>query len=127
MAEYSRVLSETVKKARKEMKLTQKNVAELIDADERTIMNIEKGTANPTMDVLYPLIRELNIDPRQIFRPEMPRESPAHYRLWALIQDCTEAEASILLTVLQPVLEAMRNPNGTSVENYTKKEPASPV
>ncbi len=61
------------------MGLTQNQVAVLIDSDERTIMNIENYKANTTMEVLYPLIRTLQIDPREIFCPEMDKESPAHY------------------------------------------------
>ena len=69
MSEYSRALGDTVRAARKKMGLSQNKVAALIDADERTIMNIETYNANTTMDVLYPLIRTLRIDPRDIFNP----------------------------------------------------------
>lgn len=41
MAEYSRILSNTVKRARLSLKLTPKKVAEQINVDERTIMNVE--------------------------------------------------------------------------------------
>ncbi len=61
MSEYSRALGDTVRAARKKMGLSQNKVAALIDADERTIMNIEAYNANTTMDVLYPLIRILRI------------------------------------------------------------------
>lgn len=56
MSEYSRPLGDTVKKARKKMGLTQNQVASIIGADERTIMNIETYKANTTMEVLYPLM-----------------------------------------------------------------------
>lgn len=67
MVEYSRPLGDTVKKARKKMSLTQNQVASIIGADERSIMNIETYKANTTMEVLYPLIRTLHIDARDIF------------------------------------------------------------
>ena len=70
MAEYSRILGDTVKRARLSLKLTQKRVAEKIDVDERTIMNIEKGISNPTLEVLYPLFQVLKIDSREILTPE---------------------------------------------------------
>ena len=77
MSEYSQVLGDTVRAARKKMGLSQNKVAALIDADERTIMNIETYNANTTMDVLYPLIRLLRIDPRQ-------------HRLWRRCERCPE-------------------------------------
>ena len=85
MSEYSRALGDTVRAARKKMGLSQNRVAALIDADERTIMNIETFNANTTMDVLYPLIQLLHIDPRDIFNPETVKESLEHYQLRTLV------------------------------------------
>ena len=125
MAEYSRVLGATVKRARLSLKLTQKRVAEQINVDERTIMNIEKGNSNPTLDVLYPLFQVLKIDSREIFNAKLPRESEAQYQLCVLAENCTEEEATVLI----PVIESIRNAlcKGSKVENKTKKEPASLV
>ena len=125
MAEYSRILGDTVKRARLSLKLTQKKVAEQINVDERTIMNIEKGTSNPTLDVLYPLFQVLKIDSREIFNAKLPRESEAQYQLCVLAENCTEEEATVLI----PVIESIRNAlcKGSKIENKTKKEPASLV
>lgn len=84
MAEYSRVLGATVKRARLSLKLTQKGVAEMIDVDERTIMKIEKGDSNPTLEVLFPLIQVLKIDSRAIFNAKLPREAEVQYQLCLL-------------------------------------------
>ena len=45
------------------------------------------------MQVIYPLVRTLKMDPRDIFYPELKRESPAIRRLRLLLSDCTEQEA----------------------------------
>lgn len=122
MSEYSRPLGDTVKKARKKMGLTQNQVASIIGADERTIMNIETYKANTTMEVLYPLIRTLHIDARDIFNPEMRKESPAHYQLRALTDNCSEEEVETLLSVCEVVLSGLRAKNGIKIE---EKKPAS--
>lgn len=62
MSEYSRALRDTMRAARKKFGLSQSQVANLIDADERTVMNIETYRANTTIDVLYSLVRTLLID-----------------------------------------------------------------
>lgn len=103
MAEYSRILGDTVKRARLSLKLTQKRVAEQVNVDERTIMNIEKGTSNPTLGVLYPLFQVLKIDSREIFNAKMPRESEAQYQLCLLAEDCTEEEAALLIPVVESI------------------------
>lgn len=116
MSEYSRPLGDTVKKARKKMGLTQNQVAVLTNSDERTIMNIENYKANTTMEVLYPLIRTLRIDPRDIFCPEMGKESPTHYQLQLLINGCSEEEAAALIPVCQAVISALRANDGIPIK-----------
>lgn len=122
MSEYSQVLGDNVKASRRKMDLSQNQLANLIDADERTIMNIEKYRANTTMEVLYPLIRTLRIDPRDIFNPEMSKESPEHYQFRMLVDNCSKEEASTLFYVCKTVLSAMRGDNGITIK---EKEPAS--
>lgn len=123
MSEYSRPLGDTVKKARNRMGLTQNQVAALINADERTIMNIETYKANTTMEVLYPLIRTLRIDARDIFNPEIGKESPAHYQLRTLIDNCTEEEAATLLSVCETIISAFRNNDGTVLKQKKSQLP----
>ena len=112
MPEYSRPLGDTVKKARTQRRLTKKQLADKIDVDERTITSIETYKSNTTIEVLYPLLRTLNIDPREIFTPEMVRESPAHYQLRTLIDKCSEEEAATILSVCDAVLSALRRKDG---------------
>ena len=116
MQDFSRSLGDTVRVARLEGGYTQKQLADKIDVDERTISSIEKYQANTTMEILYPLIRELKIDPREIFHPELERESRAHYQLRLLLENCTEAEAITLLSVCKPVLSALRSKDGIPIE-----------
>lgn len=116
MQEFSRPLGDVVKRARGELDLTQAQVASRIDKDTRTIMNIENYKGNPKMEVLFPLIRTLKIDPREIFNPEMQRESPAIRQLRFLIEDCAEHEAAALLPIIDAVLSALRVDNTVKIE-----------
>lgn len=77
MHDYSRSLGDAIKRARGSSGLTQRQVAELADIDVRTVLNIENYKGNPKLEVLYPLIRELGIDAREIFNPEIRRNSPS--------------------------------------------------
>ena len=85
MPEYSRPLGDAVKRARTELSLTQNEVADAADVDVRTVLNIENYKGNPKMEVLFPLVRVLKIDAREIFNPEMKRDSPALRQLRVLI------------------------------------------
>lgn len=108
MPEYSRPLGDTVKQARKRLQLTQNEVADTIGVDSRTILNIENYKGNPKMEVLYPLIRALNIDAREIFSPESLEESPSIHQLKLIIDSCTEQEALLLIPIVSALVSALR-------------------
>ena len=113
---FSRPLSEAVKKARIALGLTQGQLAEAIGIDQRTILNIENCKGNPKMKVLYPLIRMLRIDAREIFNPEMERDTPNISRLRFTIESCNEKEAAALIPVVEAVLNALRDDRATELE-----------
>ena len=116
---FSRPLSESVKKARIKMNLTQEQVGALADTNTRTISSIENGKSNTRMNILYPLIRALRIDPNEIFYPELCADSSVKHQLHVLINDCSEQEATVLLSTSEAILDAMRSKEGRSA---TEKE-----
>lgn len=116
MYEFARHLGDSVRRAREKAGLTQRVLAERLDKDQRTILNIENYHGNPKMEVLYPLIRTLRIDPAEIFYPELQDNSPIKKRLMLEVANCSESEATVLLSVCQTVLTALRNQNGISIE-----------
>ena len=116
MPEYSRILGDVVKVARGKSGLTQAEVAVAIHRDTRTVLNIENYKGNPKMEVLFPLVRALRIDAREIFNPEMQRESPAIRQLRLLIEECSESEAAAIIPVFEAVLNALRDQNATPIE-----------
>ena len=116
MHEYSRPLGDAIKRARGKLGLTQNEVADKADIDVRTVLNIENYKGNPKMEVLYPLVRALKIDAREIFNPEMQRETPALRQLRLLIEDCSEEEAADIIPVFKAVLTALRDKNATPIK-----------
>ena len=79
-------------------------------------MNIENYKGNPKMKTLFPLIRLLKIDAREIFNPEMQRESPAIRQIRFLIEECSEQEAAALIPVIQSVLSTLRAKEASKIE-----------
>lgn len=116
MPEYSCPLGDAVKRARGKLGLTQNEVADAADIDVRTVLNIENYKGNPKMEVLFPLVRALKMDAREIFNPELQRESPALRQLRLLIEECSEEEAAAIIPVFQAVLTALRDKNATHIE-----------
>lgn len=116
MPEFSRPLGDAVKRARGKSGLTQSEVADAADIDVRTVLNIENYKGNPKMEVLYPLVRTLKIDAREIFNPEMRRETPFLRQLRLLIEECSEEEAAAIIPVFQSVLAALRDQGAIQIK-----------
>lgn len=116
MQEFSYPLGDAIKRARGELGLTQSQVAEKSGIDARTVMNIENYKGNPKMEVLYPLVRALEIDAREIFNPEMQREAVALRQLRLLIEECSEEEAAAIIPIFKSVLTALRDQSATPIK-----------
>ena len=67
------------------------------------------------MEVLFPLVRVLKMDSREIFYPEMRRESPAIRRLRFLIEECSEEEAEALAPAIESILSVLRAKTVTTI------------
>lgn len=116
MHDYCQSLGDTIKQARNRMNLTQNEVADAIDVDSRTILNIENYKGNPKMEVLYPLIRTLKIDAREIFTPEILRDSPSLRQLRILIEECNEEEAAAIIPIVHSVLNVLHSRDAQKIE-----------
>ena len=115
MQEYAYTLGNAVKQARLGLKLTQLEVADRIQADERTILNIEHHKGNPKLEILWPLLRALKIDANTVFYPERSLESNDMIRLLILLADCNEDEIKLLLPICESVLDAFRSAKGKMI------------
>ena len=116
MLDFTRPLGDTVRKARTEQGLTQASIAERIDIDSRTIINIERYKGNPTLEILYPLVRALNIDPWDIFYPEMKHDESALRQINLFLRNCSEEELKVLLPICQTVIETLRSKDAQPIE-----------
>ena len=116
MHEYSRPLGDAIKRSRGKLGLTQSEVADKVDIDVRTVLNIENYKGNPKMEVLYPLVRALEIDAREIFNPEMQREAVALRQLRLFIEECSEEEAAAIIPIFKSVLTALRDQSATPIK-----------
>lgn len=115
MYDYSHSLATAVKNARIQLSMTQREVANAADIDDRTVLNIENGKGNPKLEVLYPLVRVLRINPNEIFYPEHINGTSEQYQLHKIIDDCTEQEAAALLSAVSSILDVIRNKEFTSI------------
>ena len=108
MQDIKQNLAIAVREARTELGLSQEKLAEILNIDSRTILNIEAGRGNPKFEKLYPIITYLKIPTDTIFYPENKTKQPNLQRLLTALQDCTEQEASDLMPVVLYLLKLLR-------------------
>lgn len=115
MHDYSKLLGDTVRAAREKRGLTQSKVADLANIDTRTILNIENYRGNPKISVLIPLIRVLQIDPREFCYPEIQKTGYALQEMQLLLSECSDQELEYLLPVLRSVISILHSHRTTPI------------
>ena len=73
MHDIKQILAIAVREARTELGLSQEKLAETLNMDTRTILNIEAGRGNPKYDKLYPLITYLTVSYTHLTLPTILR------------------------------------------------------
>jgi DNA-binding XRE family transcriptional regulator len=110
MDEYLAALARAVRNARKKNGLTQVQLAELVNADARTIMNIENcNDDNPKMETLVGLFRVLRFDTNEVFYPDQKEKAPALLELELTLASCSEEEIRALIPICECILESVRS------------------
>lgn len=58
----AKALGETIRKRRKELRITQPHLAELAKVSTNTLYKLERGQGNPSLDVLHKLAEVLGLE-----------------------------------------------------------------
>lgn len=77
-----------LKTARERAGITVEALAEMADVSERYIYRIENEGKKPSYDVLYHLIRALDLSPDLLFYPEKQSENPEIEQLIHMLYKC---------------------------------------
>lgn len=91
-------LGEIVRRQRKSKHLSQEALAEKIGVCKRTIADIEHNNGNPKFELLYSLVRELELPLYQIFYPEFAENFELKNILLQELNKCSEDELNIILS-----------------------------
>jgi len=76
-----------------------------IDVTERYLYRIENENKKPSFDVLYRLIRELNISPEEIFYPEKPSKDSEIEEILRMLSACDERSLEVVKATAKALIE----------------------
>lgn len=85
-----------LKTARERAGITVEALAEMADVSERYIYRIENEGKKPSYDVLYHLIRALDLSPDLLFYPEKQSENPEVEQLIHMLYKCDPRALDII-------------------------------
>lgn len=102
-------LGNAVRITRKNKHLSQEALAEKIGVCKRTIIDIENSVGNPKFEVLCSLVRELDLPLYQVFYPEIPEDFEIKSILMKELNDCSDYEMKIILSVVKNLRYTLRN------------------
>ena len=100
-------LGATIKAARIKMRLTQEQLAEMVDLSMRYIMSIENENRKPSFNKLFLIIRTLSIDANTIFYPESTITDTSAERLSRLVRQCNERDIKAITAQVEMLLSEL--------------------
>lgn len=101
-------VGDIIHKARDAKGLTQAALAEKIDASVRTIIAVEKGKRNPTLEILYKLVHVLNISADLLFYPEQGSYTPEQDQFIREFTSKNENEQQVAMASSRAIWRTMR-------------------
>jgi len=105
-------LGSVIKTARVEKHLTQKELAERLSITPYYLMSIENKQQIPSSELLFHLIRELDISSDAIFYPEHSYDCELVNSLNVLLNKSEERDIAMIITVLQTLLDIKKDVGG---------------
>ncbi|MEQ3316380.1 helix-turn-helix transcriptional regulator [Enterocloster clostridioformis] len=106
MEELLNLFGQTIKDARIAAGMTQDALAEQVGVTPRYIMAIENENKYPRIQVLFRIIRILQISADTIFYPEIQRTEREKEQLMHMIQLCGEKEVKIATATVKALLDS---------------------
>ncbi len=98
-------LSMVIKTAREKAGITIEALAEKADITERYLYRIENEGKKPSYEVLYKLIRILNISPDSIFYPEKPSKDSEVENLIRMLYRCDKRSLEVVKATAKALID----------------------
>lgn len=102
---YVTHLGSVVKSARLQKQLTRKQLAEKLRVSQRHLTAIENEQKQPSYNLLFMLVRELQIPSDMIFYPERQKNYKELDWLQDLLKQCDSKDLNIVISTVKSLLD----------------------
>lgn len=109
MSEIDPKLGELIKRKRIEHRLTQEEVAELVDCHPQYYKNLENGKGMPSLPMFCRIMWALHISSDEYVWPKQNPDNPTYKALLNLLGQCDDYKLSVLYATAEALLKNVSN------------------
>ena len=102
---FQQRLAEEMKRRRKEMGITQEQLAEMIEKATAFVGQLERGVTRPKIDTLELIITKLSLDARYLFGADLSIEED-YQKIHGLMLQMSESNRKTLLKIAAVLLDS---------------------
>ncbi len=104
MALHPKRFGTVLKNARMDKKLTQSELAEILDISLSYLKDLERFRNNPSYDVFEKVIRYFNLSADTVIYPDREDTDGTYQKLLRLLSRCDEGQLQVLLATTEALL-----------------------
>ena len=111
MAIHPKQFGLVLKNARMDKKLTQAELAEILDISLPYLKDLERFRNNPSYDVFEKVIRYFNLSADAVIYPNENRTSTTYQQIKRLLTRCDEGQLRVILATTEALLSESEKPS----------------
>lgn len=110
MALHPKQFGIVLKNARMDKKLTQAELAEILDISLSYLKDLERFRNNPSYDVFEKVIRYFNLSADTVIYPNQNISNSTYQQIERLLTRCDEGQLQVILATTEALLSANKKP-----------------
>ena len=110
MALHPKQFGMVLKNARMDKKLTQAELAEILDISLSYLKDLERFRNSPSYEVFEKVIRYFNLSADTVIYPNQNRADDTYQKIGRLLTRCDEGQLKVLLATTEALLSVSEKP-----------------
>lgn len=111
MALHPKQFGMVLKNARMDKKLTQAELAEILDISLSYLKDLERFRNSPSYEVFEKVIRYFNLSADTVIYPNQNRDDDTYQKIGRLLTRCDEGQLKVILATTEALLSVSEKPS----------------
>lgn len=113
MTYYPKPFGTVLKNARMDKKLTQAELAEILDISLSYLKDLERFRNNPSYEIFEKVIRYFNLSADTVIYPNENLDNSTYQQLERLLTQCDDEQLHVILATTEALLSMNDSPSGS--------------